>query len=259
MNVFQAIVLSVVEGLTEFLPVSSTGHLILASNLLQISQTNFVKSFEIAIQLGAILAVVGLYWQRLITDKKLWPKLLVGFLPSAVLGFIAYPFIKQNLIGNFPVVLRSLFLGGLVLLFIDKVVFGEKVNLNSLSLPKALVIGLFQSVSIIPGVSRAAATIVGGLVMSLDKKSAVEFSFLLAVPTMAAATGLDLVKSGWSFSSREWLLLCIGFTGALLTAWLAVKFLLSFVKSHTFFWFGVYRTLLAGLWWIAPVFILAAA
>ena len=243
MNLIQVIILSIVEGITEFLPVSSTGHLILASNLLHISQTNFVKSFEIAIQLGAILAVVGLYWQKLF---NYWSKILAGFLPTAFIGFFAYPFIKSQLIGNIQVVLWSLFLGGLVLLFVDRI----SLKKGTLNIQSALVIGLFQSVSVIPGVSRAAATIIGGLLVGLDRQSAVEFSFLLAVPTMFAATGLDLVKSGWAFTSNEWLLLLVGFVGSLVTAWLAVRFLLSFIKSHNFFWFGVYRIALSLLWWI---------
>ena len=250
MNIFQAVILSIVEGVTEYLPVSSTGHLILVSNLLQISQTNFVKSFEIAIQLGAILAVVGLYWQKLL-DTKLWPQLIAGFLPAAVVGLVAYPFIKQQLLGNTSVVLWSLLIGGLVLLFIDKLVPGRQKSLASLNIQSALVIGLFQSVSIIPGVSRAAATIIGGLLVGLDRKSAVEFSFLLAVPTMAAATGLDLVKSSLAFTSNEWMLLGVGFIGSLITAWLSVKFFINFTKSHNFFWFGVYRIALAVMWWVA--------
>lgn len=249
MNIWQAGVLAVVEGLTEFLPISSTGHLILVSNLLQIAQTEFVKSFEIAIQLGAILAVVVLYWQKLL-DTKLWPKIIIGFVPTAILGFIAYPFIKGSLFGNTQVVLWSLFIGGIILLFIDKLVPTKQKPLSSLNIQSALLIGLFQSISMVPGVSRAAATIIGGLIVGLDRKSAVEFSFLLAVPTMMAATGLDLVKSGWSFSSNEWLLLLVGFVGSLLTAWIAVKFLLTFIKSHNFTSFGIYRISVALLGWV---------
>ncbi len=243
MNIIQAIVLSIVEGITEFLPVSSTGHLILTSSLLHISQTSFVKSFEIAIQLGAILAVVGLYWQKLF---KYWTKILSGFLPTAVIGFFAYPFIKSQLIGNIPVVLWSLFLGGLVLLVVDKITPRPGI----LNIQSALVIGLFQSISIVPGVSRAAATIIGGLLVGLDRRSAVEFSFLLAVPTMFAAAGLDLIKSGWAFSSNEWLLLLVGFVGSLITAWLTVKFFIAFVKSHNFFWFGIYRVGIAVIFFL---------
>lgn len=240
MTILQALVLSVVEGITEFLPISSTGHLILAGNLLQIVQADFVKSFEIAIQLGAILSVVGLYW------RKLWDsRILAGFAPTAIVGFVAYPFIKSQLLGNTNVVLWSLFLGGLVLLFIDKLA----PKRSSLNIRSAFIIGLFQSISVIPGVSRAAATIVGGLMVGLDRKPAVEFSFLLAVPTMLGATGLDLVKSSWVFTSYEWLILLAGFTASALTAWLAIRFLLSFVKTHTFFWFGIYRIALTLLWW----------
>ncbi len=249
MNLIQAIILSIIEGIAEFLPISSTGHLILASSLLHIPQTDFVKSFEIAIQLGAILAVVGLYWKKL-WDYRLWPKIMAGFLPAAIIGLVGYHFIKQYLIGNTTVVLWSLFLGGLVLLFIDKLAPGKQKNLDSLNIQSAVVIGVFQAISIIPGVSRAAATIIGGLLVGLDRQSAVEFSFLLAVPTMLAATGLDLVKSGLSFSSNEWLLLLVGFMGAMITAWLSVKFFLNFVKSHTFFWFGVYRIAISLLGWV---------
>ena len=245
MNIIQAIILSIVEGVTEYLPVSSTGHLILASNLLHMPQTNFVKSFEIAIQLGAILAVVGLYWQKLL-NTKFWPQLIAGFLPAAVVGLAAYPFIKQSLIGNTNVILWSLFLGGLVLLFVDKL----PPRRGALTIQSALIIGLFQSISIIPGVSRAAATIIGGLLVGLDRKSAVEFSFLLAVPTMFAATGLDLVKSGWAFSGSEWLLLGVGFVGSLITAWLSVKFFIAFIKSHNFFWFGLYRVGMAAIFFL---------
>ncbi len=185
--------------------------------------------------------MVGLYWRRL-RDARI----LAAFAPTAILGFIAYPFIKSQLIGNTQVVLWSLLVGGLVLLFIDKVV----PRRGTLNIQSAVIIGLFQSVSMIPGVSRAAATIIGGLLVGLDRKSAVEFSFLLAVPTMLGATSLDLFKSGWAFSSSEWLLLLVGLVGSLLTARLAIKFLLSFVKTHTFFWFGFYRIAIALAWWI---------
>ena len=207
MTIIQALILSVIEGVTEFLPVSSTGHLILAGSLLKIPSTDFVKSFEIAIQLGAILAVVGLYWQKLFTNTKLWLPLIAGFLPTAAVGLVGYSFIKHNLLGNTTVVLWSLGIGGGVLLFIDKLVGGKQKSLTTLSWKDAVVIGAFQAISVVPGVSRAAATIIGGLVAGLERKLAVEFSFLLAIPTMMAATGLDLVKSGWGFSSSEWLLL----------------------------------------------------
>ena len=247
MDILQAIILSVVEGFTEFLPISSTGHLILASDLLKIVQTDFVKTFEISIQLGAILAVVFLYWKTLTANLKLWKKIVAAFIPSAVVGFIFYPFIKDILIGNTSVVLASLLLGGFALIVLEKYHKETKTSgkLENISYKNALIIGLFQSVSVIPGVSRAAATIAGGMIAGLNRKAAVEFSFLLAIPTMLGATTLDLLKSGLTFSQNEAFLLVVGFIGAFITAFIAVKFLLSFVLKHTFVPFAVYRIILA--------------
>ncbi|MBI4157814.1 undecaprenyl-diphosphate phosphatase, partial [Candidatus Woesebacteria bacterium] len=173
MNLFQALILSVVEGFTEFLPISSTGHLILVGDLLKIIQTDFVKTFEISIQLGAILAVVYLYWKKLTINIELWKKIIAAFIPSAVVGFIFYSFIKNILIGNSTVVLVSLFLGGLALIFLEKV-HKEKTNeqkFESISYKNALIIGFFQSISVVPGVSRAAATIAGGMLTGLNRKT----------------------------------------------------------------------------------------
>lgn len=248
MDIVHSIILSIVEGLTEFLPISSTGHLILASDLLKINQTEFVKSFEIIIQLGAILAVVYLYFKKLISGIEIWKKLFVAFLPAGILGFIFFSFIKQYLIGNTLVVLVSLFLGGIALLILEHYHKENPKNLEKtedISYKQALLIGVFQSVSMIPGVSRAAATIAGGMLVGLKRKTATEFSFLLAIPTMAAATGLDLLKVGFNFSSSELWILSVGFIGAFLSALVAVKFLINFVKSHTFNSFAVYRILLA--------------
>ncbi len=241
MTILQAMLLSIVEGVTEFLPISSTGHLVLASNLLQITQTDFVKSFEIFIQMGAILAVVLLYWRKLI-NTKLWPSLIAAFLPTAILGLIFYKFIKMYLLGNTFVTLSALFLGGLILIFLEK--FPHK-KAGKLDLKTSLLIGLAQSVSMIPGVSRAAATIVGSMLLGVDKKEAVEFSFLLAVPTMIAATGLDLAKSSFAFSSNEWVLMGVGFVVSFITALLAIKFFINYVQNHDLEWFGIYRIALA--------------
>lgn len=247
MSTLQAFLLSIVEGFTEFLPISSTGHLILASDLLKIVQTDFVKTFEITIQLGAILAIVFLYWKTLTRNFMLWKKIIVAFVPAAGVGFFLYHFIKEALIGNTLVVLTSLLLGGLALLVLEK--YHKETStpskLESISYKNALIIGLFQSISVIPGVSRAAATIAGGMIVGLRRKEAVEFSFLLASPTMLGATALDLVKGGLSFSPNQLYLLIVGFIGAFLTAILAVKFLLSFVQKHTFIPFAIYRVVLA--------------
>jgi undecaprenyl-diphosphatase len=262
MDLFQTIILSIVEGITEFLPISSTGHLILTSHLLSIPQTDFTKSFEIIIQLGAILAVVVLYWKRILDSKKLWKPLLVAFIPTAVIGLVLYKFVKNFLLGNTIITLLALFIGGIVLIIIEKwweegptslpATQGHSgsLTIEDLSMRQSFLIGLAQSVSIIPGVSRAAATIVGGLFMGMNRKTAVEFSFLLAIPTMGAATGLDLVKSGFSFTQSEWMMLGIGFIGAFVTALFAVKYFLKFIQNHTFIPFGIYRIILAVLFWI---------
>lgn len=253
MDFLQAIILSIVEGLTEFLPISSTGHLILASNILKIPQTEFIKSFEIIIQLGAILAVVFLYSKRVVTNTKLWPKLAVAFLPTGIIGVLFYKLIKGFLLGNQSIVLLALFIGGILLIILEKAYKEQTThisNVDQISSKQAFLIGLCQSVSIVPGVSRAAATIVGGMFLGLKRTTAVEFSFLLAIPTMAAATGLDLIESNFSFTTNEYILFAIGLAGSFITAIFAVKFLLKFVQTHTFIPFGIYRILLALLFWI---------
>ncbi len=253
MNLFHVVILSVVEGLTEFLPISSTGHLILTSKLLSIPTTEFLKTFEIVIQLGAIMAVVFLYFRKLVSNIKLINKLIVAFLPTALVGFLLYPFIKGFLLGSTFTTLVSLFLGGLILIFIDKLipnVENKKMDLENLSYKNAFLIGVFQSISVVPGVSRAAATIIGGLFGGLKRSEAVEFSFLLAVPTMFAASGYDLYKSAHLFNSQDFTYLTIGFVLSFLFAVIAIKFLVNFVKKNDFKVFGVYRIVLALLFWL---------
>lgn len=248
MDFSQAILLSIVEGITEFLPISSTGHLVLASNILGIAQTEFVKSFEVFIQLGAILAVVVLYFKKYIQNFKAWKNVLIAFIPTAVIGLILYKFIKSYLLGNTLVTITALFVGGVLLLFIERL-HKEKEShigkIEDLSVKQSLLIGLAQSVSIIPGVSRSAATILGGMFSGLKRETAVEFSFLLAIPTMMAATGFDLVKTGFTYSASEWGILITGFFGAFITAILVIKWFVKFIKTNSFFWFGIYRIILA--------------
>lgn len=256
MDFLQATILSIVEGLTEFLPISSTGHLILTSEILKISQTDFVKSFEVIIQLGATLAVVFLYWNKVATNFKLWPKLIIGFLPTGVIGLTLYKVIKTMLLGNYFVTLWALFLGGIVLIILEKIYREQDHHLsdiNQISNKQAFLIGVCQAFAIIPGVSRAAVTIMGGLFLGLKRTTAVEFSFLLAIPTMAAATSLDLVKSSFSFSQNEIILLIIGLIGSFITAIFAVRFLLKFVKTHSFIPFGIYRIVLSLLFWMLVI------
>jgi undecaprenyl-diphosphatase len=245
MNIQQALILSFVEGITEFLPISSTGHMTLVSYLFGLSNIEFVKSFEIIIQLGAIFAVFMLYAKRFLLDKHLWKLLLSAFIPTTIIGLGLYSLVKHVLLGNPYIVVISLFLGGIVLLFIDKVHIHTTFLLNKLPLRRAGVIGVIQTLSMIPGVSRSAATIIGGQLMGLSRKEAVEFSFFLAVPTMVAATALDIVKSSFAFSQQEYLLLFIGLIGAFITALVAIKTFVSFVQNRSFAVFGVYRIILS--------------
>ena len=250
MQVIDAIILAVLEGFSEFLPISSTGHLILASRLLELSQTGFVKSFEIFIQLGAIAAVAVLYWRRFL-HKEFIAKVLVAFLPTGVIGFFLYPIVKGYFLGNQTIVLWALFLGGVLLIFFE-LFFAKKMEVSpslSISYRNAFLIGVCQSLAIVPGVSRSAATIVGGLFLGLERKTIVEFSFLLAVPTILAASGFDLIKTAGSFHSDEFLVLLCGFAVSFFVALLAMRFLLAFIRRHTFIPFGVYRIALAVLFW----------
>jgi undecaprenyl-diphosphatase len=246
MNIIQSIILSIIEGLTEFLPISSTGHMILASSIMNISEDAFVKTFEISIQIGAIMAIVLLYAKRFLQGISIYLKLAIAFLPTGILGFLAYPYIKTYLF-NPIIVTISLILGGIVLILIDKKVVGQEsktAELESISYKNAFFIGLFQSISMIPGVSRAAATIVGGIFNGLDKKQAIEFSFLLAVPTMFAATGYDLYKTTIVFSGHEIFLLSLGLVVAFITAWIAVKVFVKIVQNYGFKYFGYYRIII---------------
>ena len=246
MNIIQAIILAIIEGLTEFLPVSSTGHMILASSLMKIQDDAFVKTFEISIQLGAILAIVILYAKQFLQSITIYLKLGIAFLPTAIIGFFAYNFIKTYLFDS-TIVAVSLIIGGIILIVIDKRIVGQKSRtdfLENISYKNAFFIGLIQCFSMIPGVSRAAATIIGGVFNGLDKKQATEFFFLLAVPTMFAATGYDLFKTNIVFSNHELFLLGLGLVIAFFTAWLAVRIFLRIVENYGFKHFGYYRILL---------------
>ncbi len=251
MTYLQALILSLVEGITEFLPVSSTGHLILASHLLGLAQTEFLKSFEIIIQLGAILAVVVLYWRTLLSSRRLLLRVLIAFIPTGLIGFFAYPLVKGSLLGNLKVVIISLALGGILMLALEDFFSQRKrqKKIKDLSLVQVFLIGVAQSLALVPGVSRAMVTIFAGLGTGLSRKSATEFSFLLAIPTMVGATGLDLVKVGFSFTRQEYLVLLVGFWGAFLAALLTVKALIGFVKKHSFRLFAFYRIILAFVFW----------
>lgn len=248
MDILQSIIIGIVEGITEFLPISSTAHMVLASKLLNIQQTDFVKSFEIIIQFGAICSVLVLYWKRFLLDFESLKRVLAAFVPTAILGFILYKFIKEYLISNQTIIIWSLLLGG-VFLIIFELFHKEKEealdDLSAIPFSKCVMIGIFQSLAMFPGVSRSAATIIGGLVLGLKRKTIVEFSFLLAVPTMFAASALDLLKSGASFSMDQVGILAVGFVVSFIVALLSIEFLLKYIQKHTFIPFGVYRIIVA--------------
>ena len=253
MNFFEAVVFGVVEGITEFLPISSTGHLILTAHLLKLPESDFLKTFQIAIQFGAILAVVVLYGRSLILNRKILSRVAVAFLPAAGLGFIFYKVIKNVLLENESVVLWSLFLGGIFLVCFELFYSKKEAlggELEDISFGQSFIIGIFQAVAVVPGVSRAAATIIGGLLLGLKRKTIVEFSFLLAIPTMAAATGYDLFKNAVVFSSQDVILLACGFAVSFIVAVFSIRFLLHYIKNHNFMVFGIYRILVALLFWL---------
>ena len=252
MTLFQAIILAVIEGLTEFLPVSSTGHMIIGSSVMGIAALPFTKLFTVAIQLGAVLSVVVIYIKQFLPfgkDKKtildFYRKLLIAFIPAVFAGLLLKKFIDRML-ENVIVVAIALLIGGVIFLLLDK--WFRKAEENGkeklTSNGKALKIGFFQVIALIPGVSRSAATIIGGLSQGLNKKAAAEFSFFLAVPTMFAATVKDLFdfyKVGGGFKQEELLLLLTGNVVAFVVAMLAIRSFVSYLTKHGFKIFGYYR------------------
>ncbi|MGB3164490.1 MAG: undecaprenyl-diphosphate phosphatase [Chitinophagaceae bacterium] len=243
MNIFEAIIIAIIEGLTEFLPVSSTGHMIITEKILGVPDNDFTKLFTVGIQLGAILAVVVLYWKKFI-DFKSWHfylKLLVAVIPALVLGFIFSDKIDSLLESSLTVAI-SMIAGGIILLFIDNVFKTPTIETEEkIGFPKAFIIGLWQCIAMIPGVSRSAASIIGGMQQSLTRKLAAEFSFFLAVPTMAAATGYKMLKGYKTLNAEHIKLLAIGNVVAFIVALLAIKFFISFLQKHGFKLFGYYR------------------
>lgn len=266
MNILQAVIIAIVEGLTEFLPISSTGHMIVTSSLMGIEEDEFTKLFEVAIQLGAILAVVVLYWKKFFDFSKwqFYIKLIVAVIPAIILGALLSD--KIDLLLESPTTVAiSMLAGGIILLYIDKIfpnpsvpakeelAFTEVVaQRNSIqkeeeiSFKKAFIIGFWQCIAMVPGVSRSAATIIGGMQQKLTRRLAAEFSFFVAVPTMAAATGYKLLKGYQTFTSDHIKLLAIGNVVAFIVAIIAIKFFIGFLQKHGFRFFGWYR-IIAGI------------
>jgi undecaprenyl-diphosphatase len=243
MSIFEAILLAIIEGVTEFLPISSTGHMIIGSSLMGIANDPFTKMFTVAIQFGAILSVVVLYWKRFFQSFDFYLKLLVAFIPAAVFGLLLKDEIDA-LLERVDIVGYMLLAGGIFFLFMDKIFKTDSLNDEAITYPKAFKIGFFQVIAMIPGVSRSAATIIGGLSQKLSKKAAAEFSFFLAVPTMFAATLLSMYnfyKDGGSFGEQEVAALVVGNVVAFVVAMIAIKSFISFLTKHGFALFGYYR------------------
>lgn len=251
MNVFQAVILGVVEGITEFLPISSTFHLIFTSSILRVSQDDFTKLFEVFIQSGAILSVALLFFTDVVKYKELMKKVLVSFLPTAIVGFVLYEFIKQVLFENQILMIGIFALVGVVFLLVERMIKKDKVTLKkdiqSLTYKEAIIIGLVQSLAVLPGVSRAGAVIVAMMLLRFKRDKAAYYSFLLSVPTIFAASFFDLYKMRdiISYYSNNWILLIVGFVTAFASSYFVVKWFIRFLQKNTLLIFGFYRILLA--------------
>jgi len=249
MSIFESVILAIIEGVTEFLPVSSTGHMIIGSSLMGIAEDPFTKMFTVAIQFGAILSVVVLYWKRFFQSWDFYFKILLGFIPAVVFGLLFKDTIEA-LLERVDVVGYTLLAGGIFFLFIDRIFKTEHLKDQEVTYPRAFKIGFFQVIAMVPGVSRSAATIIGGLSQKLNKKTAAEFSFFLAVPTMFGATVLSMFnfyRDGGSFGRDEITVLVIGNLVAFLVAMAAIRSFITFLTRHGFKLFGYYRIALGSL------------
>ena len=249
-----AIIIAVIEGITEFLPISSTGHMILVEDKLTLHPEAFADTFMVAIQLPAVLAVALLFWRDLcpkIGDREdlrrvvgLWTRIVAAFLPAAVLGFLLDDFIDKYLF-NPTVVALALIVGGVVLIWLERRKRDSRFErADTLPFPVAVGIGFFQCLAMIPGTSRSAATIIGAMLLGANRPTAAQFSFYLAIPTMVGATGLKLMKSGAGFTGEQWVLLAVGSMVSFVTAWVVVAGFLRYIRKHDFQVFGYYRIVL---------------
>jgi len=251
MTLFETIVIALVEGITEFLPISSTGHMIIAQALLGMESNDFTKAFTVSIQFGAILSVLILYYKRFLQKFSFYYKLAVACIPLVIAYFLEEYI--DRMLGSVVVVAISLFAGGIVLLFVDKWFKGQESD-QTISYKSAFWVGLIQIISVIPGVSRSAATIIGGMTQKLSRKSAAEFSFFLAVPTMLAASALKLFENYQSFSKDDIFNLAIGNFVAFVVAMVAIRFFINFLTKNGFRLFGWYRIVLGAILLILILF-----
>lgn len=257
MTILQAIILGIVEGIAEFLPISSTAHLLISSELLGVSRESFLETFINSVRLGAILSVAVLYFKLVWNNKKIILKLATAFLPTAVIGLLTHSLISNLFTANQYIyaIATALIVGGILIIILENY-FKKRDkkledNLHNISYRQAFLIGVFQILAIFPGVSRSASTIMAGLYLGISRKAIVEFSFILAVPVMLAATGFNFykifVQAGESINSQEWLALSAGFIFAFVTAILGIKLLLGYIKNNNFKIFGWYRILIGSI------------
>ncbi len=247
MTIFESIILGIIEGVTEFLPISSTGHLILGGKILGIPETEFLKSFEIIIQLGAIAAVLFLFWKSFWQIENL-KKVILGSIPTMIIGFALYKFVKNNLLGSSSVVLWAMLIGGIALIIFEFIYEKRSLSQKSsddITYKQSFFIGVFQSLAVIPGVSRSAATIIGGLALGISRAAIAKFSFFLAIPVLLGASLLDISSAGTESFRGHIDTLLVGFVVAFLVAMLAIKFLMRYVQTKNFIPFGIYRVLAA--------------
>lgn len=256
MNFIHTVILGIVEGITEFLPISSTAHIDIVRVFLSIPPSDFIKSFEIIIQLGAILAVVVLYTKKVFSSWKYIKNIIIAFIPTGIIGFILYKLIKSFLLGNIWVEALALLIGGIIIIIFENYQSKrdqtmDEVNIENLTFKQLIILGVAQALAVIPGVSRSGAVIISGRALMLSRSLITEFSFLLAVPTMLSATLYDIYKSGFAFSGNQWGTILLGFVVSFIVAFVVIKWLIEYIKNHSFKIFGWYRIVLGILLLIA--------
>ncbi len=250
MTILQSIILGIIQGITEFIPISSTAHLLISSKLLGILNDDFLKTFTISIQVGSILSVAVLYIKKILKNPNIILKMIVAFIPTAIIALSLYTLVKSLFMESLLIIASALIIGGIIIIILENIFINlnnNDIKLSDISYKQAFFIGIFQAIAIIPGVSRSAATIMGGLSLGLNRKTIVEFSFLLAMPTMLAATVFDLYQTPISFTNEQWTVWIIGFIISFIVAIVAIKFLLSYIKNNNFKIFGWYRIIIGSL------------